>query len=75
MLTSEDLQAIGQLIEEKSTQPLKKDIEELEGRMNVKFDAVQEQLDGIENRMITLSSLERWETGLTVRLDKRYARL
>ncbi len=74
MLTQDDLQAIGQLVEEKTTKPLQQQIGGLKLEIDTKFDAVQEQLDGIENRMLTMDRLERWETGLIDRLDHRYAR-
>ena len=85
MLTNDDLQAIGKIVEskiEEKVPPMLKGLEgrvetkinDLEARMNVKFDAVQEQLDGIENLMVTKYDLERWEVGLTERYDKRYVR-
>ncbi len=50
MLTEEDLKAIGTIVEDK--------IDALEERVNLKFDAVQESLDSIENRIVTKSYLD-----------------
>ena len=82
MLTHEDLQAIGQLIDDKVpalVQPIvKAEIDGLEERVNVKLDAVQEQLDAIENKALTMNGLERslmnFEARLTEKFDRRYAR-
>ena len=57
MLTQDDLKAIGTLIKA-GIEPLTERIDGLEETMNVKFDAVQESLDSIENRMVTKSYLD-----------------
>ena len=86
MLTQEDLKAIGTIVETTVEKIVVEKIETLvpaivekamtdpESVMNVKFDAMQEQLDGIENNMLTLDKLERYEVGLTQRYDRRYVR-
>lgn len=59
MLTQDDLKAIGQIVGERIDERVPKIVndlvppmlDELEGRMNVKFDAVQEQLDSIDTRL------------------------
>jgi len=70
MLTRDDLKAIGTLVGEQIREEVPKIIKELvppmiadgidslEERMNVKFDAVQESLDSIENRMVTKGYLD-----------------
>mgnify|MGYP001593689637 CR=1 FL=1 len=55
MLTPDDLKAISEIIKE-TVPPM---LDELEGRMNVKFDVVQESLDGIENKIVTKDYLDR----------------
>ena len=94
MLTTEDLKAIGTIVEtvvettvekivvekiETLVPPIvekavEKAMTDPESVINVKFDAIQEQLDGIENNMLTLDKLERYEVGLTQRYDRRYVR-
>lgn len=95
MLTQDDLNAIGQLIDEKAVKPLQaldvkidglrtemntkfdgmqERFDGLQAEMDTKFDAVQERFDEIENKMITAHDLERRETDLAGRLDKRYVR-
>lgn len=51
MLTQDDLKAIGTLIKAE-IEPLTERIDRLEETVNVKFDAVQEQLDSIDGRLI-----------------------
>ncbi len=51
MLTQDDLKAIGTLIKTE-IEPLSERIDRLEETVNVKFDAVQEQLDSIDGRLI-----------------------
>ena len=93
MLTKDDLLAIGQVIEERVPAIVGKVVDERlndpQGILNIKLDAMQEQLEGVEakvdrlevkvdsveNRMVTLEKLERYEVGQTERYDKRYARL
>lgn len=62
MLTQDDLKAIGTIvgeqIEAKVPPMIRVGIDDLEERMNVKFDAVQESLDSIENGMVTKSYLD-----------------
>ena len=75
MLTQDDLKAIGTLVGEQIREEVPKIIKDLvppmieakltvaidslEERMKVKFDAVQESLDSIENRMVTKDYLDR----------------
>ena len=75
MLTQDDLKAIGTLVGEQIREEVAKIIKDLvppmieakltvaidslEERMKVKFDAVQESLDSIENRMVTKDYLDR----------------
>lgn len=71
MLTQDDLQQIGRVIREEvpviiqsSIQHLvppmiRAGIDELEERMNVKFDAVHEELESIRNQMVTKDYLDR----------------
>ena len=49
--TEKDLKAIGSIVEEK--------IDGLEERMNVKFDAVHEDIESIRNQMVTKDYLDR----------------
>ncbi len=57
MLTQDDLKAIGEIVKGE-TGPIREGLATLEERMNVKFDAVQESLESIENRMVTKSYLD-----------------
>ncbi len=47
MLTAEDLKAIGQVVEEK----LDEKLDDPEGILNIKLDAMQEQIAGVETRL------------------------
>jgi hypothetical protein len=71
MLTSEDLKAIGILVGEQIDERVPKIIKELvppmiaegidalEERMDVKFDAVHEDIESIRNQMVTKDYLDR----------------
>jgi septation ring formation regulator EzrA len=50
MLTDEDLKAIGTIVQKSVEDTLN----DHEGVISTKFDAVQEQLDGIETRLTTV---------------------
>ncbi len=50
MLTQDDLKAIGQIV--------KGEVDSLEASMNVKFDAVHEDIEGMRNQMVTKSYLD-----------------
>lgn len=81
MLTKEDLKQIGEIVEEVVDRKFDEKLNDPQGVMNVKLDAVQEQLEGmnarlmrVENTMLTHHDLERWEVGLRERYDRRYVR-
>lgn len=69
-LTKQDLQAIGQVVDEKLNDP--------QGPLNIKLDAVQEQLDGIDGRLGRVEGrLDRVENrleGVENKLDRVDAR-
>lgn len=61
MLTQDDLKAIGTIVEEKvlaSEGRIETKLDELEESMNIKFDAVHEELEAMENRLVSKSYLD-----------------
>ncbi|MEK7546125.1 MAG: hypothetical protein AAB554_03565 [Patescibacteria group bacterium] len=70
MLTQDDLKAIGTLVGEQIREEvpkiikdlvppmIKAGVDELEERMNVKFDAVHEHMEDMENRLVTKNYLD-----------------
>lgn len=70
MLTQDDLKAIGTLVGEQIDEKVPKIIKDLvpsmitegldslEERMNVKFDALHEHMEDMENRLVTKSYLD-----------------
>ena len=82
MLTQEDLQTIGKIVENaidaKVPAIVKKVLDETlndpEGVINVKFDAMQEQLDAIESRITSvegrLTSVDSSLSSVDKRLDR-----
>lgn len=67
MLGQEDFKQIGEvvreevprIIQETVSPMIKAGIDELEVRLNTKFDAVHEELEGIKNQMVTKDYLDR----------------
>jgi len=77
MLTQDDLKAIAKVFDDRFDAK----INDPEGVLNIKLDAMQETIDdikkevrGVESRMLTIEKLERYEVGMTERYDRRYVR-
>lgn len=58
MLTQDDLKAIGTIVGEQIEAKVPPMIDALEERMNVKFDAVHEDIESVRNQMVTKSYLD-----------------
>jgi len=58
MLTQDDLKAIGTIVGEQIKEIVPPMLDELEVRMNTKFDAVHEHMEDMENRLVTKSYLD-----------------
>ncbi|HJV33247.1 MAG TPA: hypothetical protein VJ694_04440 [Patescibacteria group bacterium] len=58
MLTQDDLKAIGTIVGEQIEAKVPPMIDALEERMNVKFDAVHEDIESLRSQMVTKSYLD-----------------